>query len=234
MKNIPDKSVDMILCDLPYGITSCKWDSIIPFDKLWEQYERVIKDNGAIVLTASQPFTTKLINSNFNLFKYELIWNKLFGTDIFNAKRKPLKSHENILIFGGKNYNPIMEKSLKKNMRNRVKNFKKGCNDSVYGKQKKYISLKDETLRYPKSIISISNQSKECHKSKRVHPTQKPVALFEYLVKTYTNEGDLVLDNCAGSGTTGVACINTKRNFILMEKEEKYCEIMKKRLSKSD
>ena len=152
MKDVPDKSIDMILCDLPYGTTACKWDNVIPFEPLWEQYNRIIKDNGAIVLFGSQPFATDLINSNRTYFRYELIWDKEFGTDIFMANKKPLTSHENIIIFYKKqpNYNPQMTLADKKNMRDRQKNYKKGCKDSIYGKQKSYISKKDEKLRYPK------------------------------------------------------------------------------------
>ena len=232
MKEIPDKSIDMILCDLPYGTTSCKWDVVIPFEPLWEQYNRIIKDNGAIVLFGSQPFATDLINSNRTYFRYELIWDKEFGTDIFMANKKPLTSHENIIIFYKKqpNYNPQMTLADKKNMRDRQKNYKKGCKDSIYGKQKSYISKKDEKLRYPKSIYTHSNQQGEIHRSKRLHPTQKPVALLEYLVKTYTNEGDVVLDNCMGSGSTGVACINTNRDFIGYELNEEYFSIAQNRL----
>ena len=232
MKDIPNKSIDMILCDLPYGTTACKWDIIIPFEPLWEQYERIIKDNGAIVLFGTQPFVTDLINSNRQYFRYDLIWDKDFGTDIFMAKKKPMSSHEHILVFYKKQptYNPQMTMAKEKNMRDRQKNYKKGCESSIYGEQKKYISTKDEKLRYPKSIFVYSNQKGELHRSKRLHPTQKPVALFEYLIKTYTNEGDTILDNVAGSGTTGVACKNTGRNYILIEKEPEYIEIIKERL----
>lgn len=233
MKDITDKSIDMILCDLPYGTTACKWDIVIPFDKLWEQYNRTIKDNGAIVLFGRQPFTTDLINSNRKHFRYELIWNKEFGTDIFMAKKKPMASHENILIFYKKQtvYNPQMVLANKNNMRDRQRNYKKGCDDSIFGKQKKYVSTKNEKWRYPKSIFAYSNQAEELHRDKRLHPTQKPVALLEYLIKTYTNEGDVVLDNCMGSGSTGVACVNTNRNFIGIELDENYFNIAKERIN---
>ncbi len=227
MPLIPDNSIDLILCDLPYGITACKWDTIIPFDKLWEQYNRIIKDNGAIVLTASQPFTTDLINSQRELFKYELIWNKENGRQPYLAKIQPIKSHENIVVFskGKIKYNPIMRLAKKENMRERIKNNFKGVESGVWGKMKEYTPTKDEKLRYPVSVLNFNMQNAECNQKFRVHPTQKPVALFEYLIKTYTNEGDLVLDNCMGSGSTGVACKNTNRKFIGIEKEAKYYEI---------
>jgi len=232
MKDIPDGSVDMILADLPYGTTACKWDTIIPFEPLWEQYKRIIKPNGAIVLTASQPFTSALVMSNPKMFKYELIWDKLKGRQPFLAKICPMKSHENILVFCKNKtiYNPQMTKAEPKNMRDRAKNIKKETAESIYGLQKEYIKNNDlEHLRYPQSVFRYSGQAKEIN-NRRYHPTQKPVALFEYLIKTYTNEGDLVLDNCMGSGTTGVACKNLNRNFIGMELDQDYFEIAKKRI----
>lgn len=226
MKRIPDKSVDMILCDLPYETTACKWDTIIPFEPLWEQYERVIKDNGAIVLTASQPFTTKLIASNFDMFKHEWVWIKSHG-GFATAKFKPLKRHEDILVFskGTVSYHPQMtevngkvrdhrnEPSFNNNGRNKV--------DSPVNPGTKMAYSKDYNprKRYPKSHIEFSNR-----KEKTIHPTQKPVALFEYLIKTYTNEGNTVLDNCMGSGTTAIACINTNRNYIGFELDKEYYE----------
>lgn len=217
MKDIEDKSVDMILCDLPYGTTACSWDTIIPFEPLWEQYKRIIKDNGAIALTASQPFTSKLVMSNLDMFKYEWIWEKEQGTNFLLKKYYPLKSHENILIFGNKiKYNPQAEKG---------KPFLSGNGESVgvYGKTIKK-QVQNYGTRLPKTVIRINREVGK-------HPTQKPVALFSYLIKTYTNEGDLVLDNCAGSGTTAIACINTNRNYILIEQEKKYINIINKRIS---
>lgn len=216
MKQIEDKSIDMILCDLPYGTTNCKWDEIIPFDQMWEQYKRVIKDNGAIVLTASQPFTSKLIASNMNWFRYEWIWKKGDHVTGFpNAKRMPLKNHENICVFYRKlpTYNPqgiikIKPKAVKNN-----KSMK------VLGKNNESLS-KYHVVRYknyPKSVISIPRESKT------FHPTQKPRDLFEYIIKTYTNEGETVLDNCMGSGTTAVAADNTNRNWIGIELDKDYC-----------
>ena len=232
MKNIPDGSVDLVLTDPPYGTTACKWDSVIPFEPMWEQYNRIIKENGAIVLFGTQPFVTDLINSNRKYFRYELIWDKEFGTDIFMAKKKPMSSHENIIVFYKKQptYNPQMIMAKEQNMRDRQKNYKKGCENSIYGRQQKYIPTKDEKLRYPKSIFVYSNQKGEIHKSKRLHSSQKPIALLEYLVKTYTNEGDIVLDNCMGSGSCGVACINTNRRFIGIELDEGYFNIAKQRI----
>lgn len=238
MKDIADKSIDMILCDLPYGTTACKWDVIIPFEPLWEQYHRIIKDNGAIVLTASQPFTSALVMSNIKNFKYEWIWHKNSSGSFATAKKRPMKYHENILVFSKKQttYNPIFQEYSKSTQHrfkdgekvNRNKQVIKSTNEiqkglSFEGEQPMLISRG----KYPETVQLFKNEAN----NKRLHPTQKPVALFEYLIKTYTNEGDLVLDNCAGSGTTAIACINTNRNYILMKKEEKYCEIIRKRIS---
>src|SRR5574344_1163420 len=224
MKNIDDKSIDMILCDLPYGTTACKWDVIIPFEPLWEQYKRIIKDNGAILLTASQPFTTKLINSNIRNFKYELIWDKNKGSQPQLAKIQPMKSHENILVFSKKRtiYNPQFEVGEPY-----TRNNKGSSNRDNMIKTLKSIVQKNSGFRYPKTILKFS---RDFSAQSRLHPTQKPVALFEYLIKTYTNEGDVVLDNCAGSGTTAIACMNTNRNYILMEKEQKYYDIIQDRI----
>ena len=233
MQKIPNKSIDMILCDLPYGTTACKWDTIIPFEPLWEQYKRIIKDNGAIVLTASQPFTSALVMSNVKMFKYEWIWNKNKGSNIMLAKKQPLKIHENILVFGGRNYNPqkikIEGKVRKQNEEVNTKQWQNRDDGAVSPKKTvKYAEDYNPQERYPVSIQYFPNHRE---KEEVFHPTQKPVALFEYLIKTYTNEGDLVLDNCAGSGTTGVACKNINRNFILIEKEQEYIDIINKRLS---
>jgi len=224
MKNIPDKSIDMILCDLPYGTTACKWDTIIPLEPLWEQYKRIIKDNGAIVLTASQPFTSALVMSNIKMFKYEWVWNKNRGTGIFNAKKSPLKSHENVLVFYKKQpiYNPQFTEG-------KPYTAKQGKQSDAFGLNtgKEIITINDGK-RYPLSSMYFISTN-----GRNVHPTQKPVALFEYLIKTYTNEGDLVLDNCAGSGTTGVACKNLNRNFIGIELDETYFNIAKERIDNS-
>jgi site-specific DNA-methyltransferase (adenine-specific) len=219
MKDIPDKSVDMVLCDLPYGTTACSWDTIIPFEPLWEQYKRIIKDNGAIVLTASQPFTSALVMSNVKMFKYAWVWNKEKAANFPNVKNQPLKIHEDVVVFGG-NYKPIMIEGVMR---------KKGG----YSVKREVAVMagapaKVNNLYYPKSILNFSVAGNQ---DSKLHPTQKPVALFEYLIKTYTNKGDLVLDNCAGSGTTGVACKNLNRNFILIEKEQAYIDIINKRLT---
>ena len=220
MKDIPDKSIDMILCDLPYGTTACKWDTIIPFEPLWEQYKRIIKDNGAIVMTASQPFTTDLINSNREMFKYELIWEKDRPTGMFLAKLQPMKYHENIIVFSKSKttYNPQMIDGKKNH------SVGKGISKSSHYDLPILTDRENSSQKYPKSIIQFKREHPP------IHPTQKPVELFEYLIKTYTNEGDLVLDNCAGSGTTGVACKNLNRKFILIEKEEKYIKVIEERL----
>lgn len=219
----------MILCDLPYGTTACKWDVLLPFEPLWEQYKRIIKNNGAIVLTASQPFTSALVMSNVNMFKYEWIWDKNKGSNIMLAKKQPLKVHENILVFGGSNYFPQKTSVVGKIRDQRLEKEKINRTDGAVTLKGaiKYADDYDPSKKYPTSIQYFPNHRE---KEEVFHPTQKPVALFEYLIKTYTNEGDLVLDNCAGSGTTGVACLNTKRNFILIEKNLEYCAIAQKRL----
>ncbi len=230
MKFIPDKSIDMILCDLPYGTTACKWDTIIPFEPLWEQYKRVIKDNGAIVLTASQPFTSALVMSNPDMFRYEWIWKKNAGSNFAQVKYQPMKEHENILVFGNKtpSYNPQMQErseSGKAMISSGIKSKASKGLDVYSGANQGYDnSNQDPHMRVPSSVQYFNRQ-------RGLHPTQKPVGLFEYLIKTYTNEGDTVLDNCAGSGTTGVACMNTGRNYILIEKESEYIDIIRKRLS---
>lgn len=223
MKDIPDKSIDMILCDLPYGTTACKWDVIIPFDKLWEQYHRIIKDNGAIVLFGSEPFSTKLRNSNLKMYRYDWVWNKIRGTGHLLAKKRPMMCTENISVFYKKMpvYNPQMRKRDKPRM---TINSGKG---EVYGSNgKPYIG---EVLN-EKFPINLLTFSKSDMTKNNYHPTQKPTELLEYLIKTYSNENALVLDNCMGSGSTGVACINTNRNFIGIEKDKNYFEIAKKRI----
>jgi site-specific DNA-methyltransferase (adenine-specific) len=225
MKDVPTGSVDMILCDLPYGTTACKWDTIIPFEPLWDQYKRIIKSNGAIVLTASQPFTSALVMSNVKMFKCEWIWQKNRGSNFAVAKLQPMKEHESVLIFSNKKtaYNPI------KQIRNgtggdRVRYI---INPSTKSEIYNNLHAKDSTfideLRFPSSIQKFNTET-------GFHPTQKPVALFEYLIKTYTNEGETVMDNCAGSGTTAIACINTNRNYILMEKDDTYYQTILKRI----
>ena len=229
MKYIPDKSIDAIIADLPYGTTACKWDTIIPFEPLWEQYERIIKDNGAIVLTASQPFTSALVMSNPKLFKHEWIWEKHKGTNFYQVKSAPMKVHESALVFskGTYTYNPQMTEGATYKKRGSHHKLPK---DHVMtpGKNIGYSDNLDTSKRYPTSVQFFSNHNQ---KADRFHPTQKPVPLLEYLIKTYTNEGEMVLDNTMGSGTTGVACINTNRNFIGMELDDKYFEIAERRIT---
>jgi len=225
MNRIPDKSIDMILCDLPYGTTQNKWDSIIPLDRLWKQYRRIIKDNGAIVLTSSQPFTTKLVGSNLKMWKDILVWDKISTTGFLNAKRRPLRRHEDILIFYKKQptYNPQME--IRGKPRNKgLYDKRKGDGDSCYGKFENVKSFNNEY--YPTSIVQFSNANQK----DKIHTTQKPVPLFEYLIKTYTNKGETVLDNCTGSGTTAIACINTERKYLVFEQNKEIYKTAKKRI----
>ena len=233
MKGIPDKSIDMILADLPYGTTSCKWDTIIPFEPLWEQYKRIIKDNGAIVLTASQPFTSALVMSNIKMFKYEWIYGKNSSSNFVVAKSQPLKQHENILVFckGKTIYNPQKEERSESGKERIKAGYKSNpiSGDTLSNMKTKRIGqVYDENLKFPSTIQHFNCKASN---ARGLHPTQKPVALFEYLIKTYTNEGDLVLDNVAGSGTTGVACKNLNRNYILIEQDENYCKIANSRLA---
>ena len=202
MSKIPDGSVDMILCDLPYGTTQNKWDSIIPLNLMWEEYERIIKANGAIVLTASQPFTSMLVSSNPKLFKYSWIWEKSLKTNFLNAKKQPLRCHEDVLVFYKKQptYNPQGVKPGSISGGNK--------NTGSYGGWSPN-SSKQELTGYPSTVLKIANPNQGS-----IHPTQKPVPLFQYLIETYTNAGDTVLDSCIGSGTTAIACINTGRKFI--------------------
>lgn len=221
MKNVPDKSVDLILCDLPYGTTRNKWDTVIPFDKLWAQYNRIIKDNGAIVLFSQMPFGANLIMSNPKMFRYEWIWEKDNSTGFLNANRMPLKKHENILVFYKHlpTYNPQKTKGT-------PYTCKQGSGSSNWNydeTQGGHITTNNGD-RYPIDIIEFNRDKSG------LHPTQKPVALLEYLIKTYTNEGDTVLDNCMGSGSTGVACKNINREFIGMELDENYFKVACERL----
>jgi len=237
MKDIPNGSIDMILCDLPYGTTACKWDVIIPFEPLWEQYERIIKDDGAIVLTASQPFTSALVMSNIKLFKYELIWYKSMPSGLSTANKRPMKYHENICVFYKKQ--PIYNKIYaERNHSSRINNFvNKNYINSENAQQTnrttnvKVVQMKryyEKDKVNPKSVLEIPSVANR--KGAKLHPTQKPVFLFEYLINTFTNDGETVLDNCAGSGTTAIACLKTNRQFIVMEKEQKYYDIILKRV----
>lgn len=229
MKDIPDESVDIILCDLPYGTTACKWDTIIPFEPLWEQYERVIKDNGAIVLTGQEPFSSHLRMSNIKDYRYDWKWDKVVGSNFINAKRMPLKVYEDVMIFYKRQptYNPQMVLREEKNFR---VSGKSGNNSNRVNGVKQLSGVASDKMKYPTNKIKINRLEKELNSKHVIHPTQKPVALFEYLIKTYTNEGETVLDNCMGSGTTGVACKNLNRKFIGMELDEKYFNIAKDRV----
>lgn len=225
MAQIPDGSVDMILCDLPYGTTACKWDTVIPFDALWAHYKRVIKQNGAVVLFAQSPFDKVLGCSNLPMLRYEFIWEKTEATGHLNAKRAPMKAHENMLVFysAQPTYNPQKTSGHK---RKTARNVDRATKQSeCYGAQEG-ITHYDSTERYPRSVLQFSTDKQKS----TLHPTQKPVTLCEYLIRTYTNEGETVLDNCMGSGTTGVACLNIGRNFIGIEKDPKYFEIARNRV----
>ena len=228
MNGIEDKSVDMILADLPYGTTACSWDSVIDLDKLWLQYERVIKNNGAIVLTANEPFTTKLIDSNIKFYKYSWVWNKIIGSGTLLAQKQPLRAVENICVFYKQQptYNPQMRERDE----NKLRPLAKSNSSEIYGNNDGVVKERKENKKFPINIININSRAKELNSKHKQHPTQKPVALFKYLIKTYTNKGDLVLDNVAGSGTTGVAAKNLDRNYILIEQEQKYIDVINERL----
>lgn len=239
MSNISDRSVDMILCDLPYGTTACKWDSVIPFEPLWEQYNRIIKDNGAICLFGSEPFSSKLRMSNITKYRYDWIWEKHKPSNFALAKKQPMKYHETISVFYKKQcmYNPQMINRISRRIEAGQKNNEIGMTinlgelNSLKSVEHDY-RIYNSNFKLPSSIIKIPavvSTSKE----KQPHPTQKPVALLEYLIKTYTNEGEIVLDNCMGSGSTGVAAVNTDRNFIGIELDEKYFNVAKERIEKA-
>lgn len=222
LPKIPDKSVDLILSDLPYGTTDCFWDKILPLDLLWKEYERIIKDNGAIILTSCQPLTTRLICSNQKLFRYELVWYKSKPSGFLNAKKMPNKSHENILIFYKRlpTYNP-QKFRIDPKFQKKGKSSKAGINVfKVSGPKSENYQYLDEGLRYPDSVLCFPSEF-----AKGMHPTQKPVSLMKFLVQSYSNVGDLVLDNCMGAGTTGVACVESDRNFIGIEKEKIYFDL---------
>lgn len=228
MPTIADKSIDCIIADLPYGTTACKWDSVLPFDKLWEQYKRIIKDNGAIVLFGSNPFASALIMSNPKMFKYEFIWDKVIPTGFTMANYRPMMKHELVLVFskGKMTYTPnggYLKFNPQKTKRDKIiKGYavtSSFLRSATFDKKERIYDYKN-----PTSIIIFKKDKK------KEHPTQKPVALLEYLVKTYTNENELILDNTMGSGTTGVACQNTNRKFIGIEKETNYFDIAVKRI----
>lgn len=225
MKEIPDKSVDMILADLPYGVTACRWDEVIPFEKLWPEYERVCKSNGVIVLFGTEPFASAMRLSNKELYRYDWIWEKSKCSNFLSARKQPLKYHENILVFSKPKsiYNPQLSEG-KPYKRDRTKEH--FIIPTTKNTDNKTVTISDGR-RYPKTILRFKSEQHN------VHPTQKPVALLEYLIKTYTNEGDIVLDNCMGSGSTGVACVNLNRDFIGMELKQEYFNIAKERIHKA-
>lgn len=221
MATLPDASVDMILCDLPYGTTACKWDTVIPFEPLWAQYRRIAKRNAAIVLTASQPFTSALVMSWPQGFKYEWVWQKEAGTGLLNAKKQPLRDHESALVFYATQ--PIYVPQF---TTGKPYVITKGGETDCYSASGAVTTINDGR-RYPKTVQRFPRDRN------KLHPTQKPVALMEYLIRTYTNEGDTVMDNCMGSGTTGVACVNTGRNFIGIERDDKYFAIAQERIAQA-
>ncbi len=226
--NIPAKSIDLVLCDMPYGTTACKWDTIIDLEKMWKMLENSCKQSAVIIFTATQPFTSKLVMSNIKWFKYDWIWKKPKGTGHLNSKKMPLKDKEDILVFYKKNniYNPQF--SLGKPYKNKVSGTKiDNIGSSCYGNYKNIRNLNNDGRRYPKQVLEFPVVERT------IHPTQKPVALMEYLIKTYSNQGDTVLDFCMGSGTTGVACKNLNRQFIGIEKEKEYYDIAVKRIGEA-
>ena len=233
MKSIPDGSIDMILCDLPYGTTACKWDSVIPFEPMWEQYKRIIKDNGAIVLFGSEPFSTELRHSNLKMFKYDWYWRKPRGTGHLNAKKQPLRDIETISVFYKKQctYNPQFSEGEPYSAAKGGKNARvSDAGVTTYGKFMNGMEFRNDNpgIRYPKQLQEFGVVERGT-----VHPTQKPVSLLEYLIKTYTTPGEVVLDNCMGLGSTGVACVNTGRRFIGIELDPGYFEIAERRINEA-
>lgn len=230
MKDIPKESIDMILCDLPFGTTNCRWDTVIDLDKLWEHYDRVIKPNGAILLFAQTPFDKVLGCSNLKLLRYEWIWEKTTATGHLNAKKMPMKAHENILVFYKELpiYNP-QKTNGHKSVNSYTKYLETQNKTEVYGKFSTEVKGGGNTDRYPRSVQVFSTDKQKS----KLHPTQKPLLLCEYLIKTYTNEGEVVLDNCIGSGTTAVGCINTNRNYIGIEKDEQIFNTAVTRINQS-
>ena len=235
MKEIPDKSIDMILCDLPYGTTACKWDSVIPFESLWEQYKRIIKDKGAIILFGQEPFSSQVRNSNLDWYRYDWVWQKQKPSNFQLMNYQCGRVHENIMVFSqakacyvknGNTMNYYPQMTPRENIRKaNVKIYGDTDNNILHSyKNGEKNNYKEYSEKHPVSIIQFNTESK------KLHPAQKPVALLEYLIKTYTNEGDTVLDNCMGSGSTGVACINTNRDFIGYELNEEYFNIAQNRL----
>jgi site-specific DNA-methyltransferase (adenine-specific) len=231
LPKIDDQSVDLILCDLPYNTTKAKWDKSLDLNLLWEHYKRIIKPNGAILLFAQTPFDKILGYSNLDWLKYEWIWEKTQATGWLNAKKMPMKAHENILVFykNPPTYNP-QKTTGHKPMHSYTKRPEVQNKTELYGAMNKVISGGGDTDRYPRSVLVFPSDKQRTKLDGTIHPTQKPLALCEYLIKTYTNEGDVVLDNTAGSGTTGLASKNLNRKYILIEMEEKWCQVIKKRI----
>lgn len=230
MKNIPDRSINMVLCDLPYGTTSCGWDSIVPFSLLWKAYRRICKENAAVVLFGQEPFSSYLRMSNIDEYKYDWYWEKERLTNIAQVKKRAGKTVETISVFYRKQptYNPQMSQYNGKPRSNKVRNGTLGrLTDS---QQKRVFEYKDNGYRYPTQVLRFQRDCLTCN----LHPTQKPVALLEHLIKTYTNAGETVLDNCMGSGSTGVACLNTNRNFIGIELDKRYFEIAQNRIFEAE
>lgn len=236
LQQLPEQSVDLFLEDMPYNTTACHWEYEVDLVKYWEIRKKLIKPTGVFVLTASQPFTSRLVMSNENMFRYEWIWEKGKQTNFLNVKYRPLGEHENIVVFGGNRYNPIMKEltinGIKRNNREKNASFKN--TKSVYGDTTdlEVMQYKGKTQGYPKTIIKFNSEANNQFETQVFHPTQKPVGLFEYLIKTYTNKGDLVVDGYAGSGTTAVAAIRNNRNFICFENDKEYFAIAEERIKK--
>lgn len=231
MNDIEDDSIDLILCDLPFQKTKNEWDKIIPFEELWKQYNRIIKPNGAIILFSQGTFYIDLVNSNKKYFRYDLVWDKQLTTGFLNSNRQPLRKHEQIAVFYKKQptYNPIFKEG--KPLHSKGINYKTAnIKNNNYGKFKRLDDYRQgSTQKYPTSIISIQ----KVHPAKTIHPTEKPVELIQYLIETYSNPGETVLDNCMGSGTTAIACLNSTRNFIGIEINEDYYNLASKRIYKT-
>ena len=234
MSQISDKSINMILVDPPFGSTTCSWDIIIPFDKLWEQYRRIIKDNGAILIFGTEPFSSMLRLSNLDMYRYDIVWDKMSTTNFANAKKMPLSCTENISVFYKKlpTYNPIMSDADPKKVRDLYVPLENKSETNIFhsGITKKYSEGYDKTKRYPTKLIRFSSREAECNAHNKIHPAQKPVRMLEYLIKLYSNEDDVILDSCMGVGSTGVAALGCNRNFIGIEKNEEYFKHCKKRL----
>lgn len=228
LADLPDDSVDMVLCDLPYGITAAFYDSIIPLEPIWIELKRIVKPKSAIVLTSSQPFTSRLVSSNYEMFRYEWIWEKNIATGYLNAKKRPLSAHESVLVFGIKtpNYYPVMEKG-------KPYTGISGGGSELYNKHNKYLSV-NNSRRYPKSVRRISHDRSNPNNQGHYHPNQKPLKLFEYLIKTYTQEGEIVLDMTCGSGTTAHAAMNLGRHFICGDYHQPYVDIARDRLQRAN